>query len=419
MTNKPTSCLDPYESDALSVDEAKASIFKHLNPIQASVKVPLRDALNRYLAHDIISPINVPPHTNAAMDGYAIAGNDLPTTEAGNYNVIGTSLAGIPSEQSYETGNVIRIMTGAVMPDGTDTVVPQEVVERLTDNRISLDTQQKSGQNVRHPGEDIPQGATVFKKGHLINPADLGVLASLGMGEVNVLRRPRVAFFSTGDELKSIGEPLQKGDIYDSNRYTLFALLKNLGVEIYDLGVIPDTQADIKQAFTQAAELADIVISSGGVSVGDADFIKPTLNALGETYFHKLAIKPGRPLTFGHYHDAWFFGLPGNPVAVMVTFMQFVQPALDYLASGQLKPPVFVKATSLQAIKKRAGRTEFIRGIVTPTPQGELEVTLTGKQGSGILMSMSLANCFIQLDSDSNGVEKGQAVNIIPFKHIL
>ena len=419
MTDKPTSCLDPFEADAISVADARQTIYEQITPITSSVKIALRDALNQYLAEDLVSPINVPPHTNAAMDGYALAGSDLPIDNSKNYEVAGASFAGVPSDQQYHQGCVIRIMTGAVMPSGTDSVVPQEIVDILDDGTINIDTKQHTGQNVRHPGEDIPKGTTVLKKGHQINAADLGIIASLGKGEVQVYRRPRVAFFSTGDELKSIGETLNEGDIYDSNRYTLFALLKNLDVEIIDMGVIRDTQVDIEKAFINAAELADIVITSGGVSVGEADFIKPTLKKLGDTHFWKIAMKPGRPLTFGSYHDSWFFGLPGNPVAVMVTFMQFVQPAINYLACGSVKPALVIKANCQQAIKKRPGRTEYIRAIVEQTEYGELKVKLTGKQGSGILMSMSLANCFIHLPSESAGVESGELVEIVPFKNII
>ncbi len=419
MTDKPTSCLDPFEADAISVADARQTIYEQITPISGSVKVALRDALNQYLAEDLISSIDVPPHTNAAMDGYALAGSDLPSENSNTYKVVGSSFAGVPSDEKYIKGCVVRIMTGAVMPSGTDSVVPQEVVDILDDGSIRIDSEQRTGQNVRHPGEDIPKGATVLKKGHQINAADLGIIASLGKGEVKVFRRPRVAFFSTGDELKSIGETLNEGDIYDSNRYTLFALLKNLDVEIIDLGVIRDTKADIKEAFVSAAELADIVITSGGVSVGEADFIKPTLKKLGDTHFWKIAMKPGRPLTFGSYHGSWFFGLPGNPVAVMVTFMQFVQPAINYLASGSIKPALIIKARCQQAIKKRPGRTEYIRAIVEQTEDGELTVKLTGKQGSGILMSMSLANCFIHLNSESSGVESGALVEIVPFNGVI
>ncbi|MEB8434180.1 molybdopterin-binding protein [Cocleimonas sp. KMM 6892] len=423
MKDRPASCLDAFEVDAISVDEARQIIANEITPISASETVPVREGLKRYLATDIISPINVPPHTNSAMDGYALAGSDLPTTTPVDYKVSGASFAGVPSTESYQSGTVVRIMTGGVMPTGTDTVIPQELVETLDDNTIRLEAEHKAGQNVRHPGEDLAQGKKIFDKGRKLSAADIGILASLGFGEIDVLVRPKVAFFSTGDELRSIGEELKEGEIYDSNRYTLFAMLKNLDAEIIDLGVIPDTEKDIQDAFKKAAEESDIFISTGGVSVGEADYIKPTLKLLGETHFWKLAMKPGRPLTYGTVHhnnvSAKFFGLPGNPVAVMVTFLQFVQPAINYLASGKQQKPIFLKATSEENIKKRPGRTEYIRGVFEQTPDGEFSVKRTGKQGSGILMSMSLANCFIHFDADSSGVNQGDTVEILPFEGVV
>ena len=419
MTNRPASCLDAFEADAISVDDARQIIINEITPISASESVPVRESLKRYLATDIISPINVPPHTNSAMDGYALAGKDLPTNAPVEYRVSGTSFAGVPSTESYQSGTVVRIMTGGVMPAGTDTVIPQELVEKLDDQTIRLEAEHKAGQNVRHPGEDLALGKKIFDKGRKLSAADIGILASLGFAEVEVLVRPKVAFFSTGDELRSIGEDLKEGEIYDSNRYTLFAMLKNLDAEIVDLGVIPDTEDDIQKAFTRASSEADMFISTGGVSVGEADYIKPTLKNLGETHFWKLAMKPGRPLTYGTVNQSKFFGLPGNPVAVMVTFLQFVQPAINYLASGNNTIPIYLKAISEENIKKRPGRTEYIRGIFKQTADGEFEVRQTGKQGSGILMSMSLANCFIHFDADSNGVEQGETVQILPFEGVI
>ena len=419
MKNRPASCLDPFEADAISVDEARQIIADKITPISASETVPVRESLKRYLATDIISPINVPPHTNSAMDGYALAGNDLPKNAPIDYKVSGASFAGVPSTETYQPGTVVRIMTGGVMPAGTDTVIPQELVEKLDDQTIRLEAEHKAGQNVRFPGEDLALGKKIFEKGRKLSAADIGILASLGFGEIEVLVRPKVAFFSTGDELRSIGEELKEGEIYDSNRYTLFAMLKNLDAEIIDLGVIPDTEEDIQKAFTRAAAESDIFISTGGVSVGEADFIKPTLKLLGETHFWKLAMKPGRPLTYGTVNKAKFFGLPGNPVAVMVTFLQFVQPAINYLASGKHITPIALKATSEEDIKKRPGRTEYIRGVFEQTPDGGFVVKRTGKQGSGILMSMSLANCFIHFDTDSNGINQGDTVDILPFEGVI
>ena len=413
------SCIDAFEADAISVDDARKTIFSEIIPIKENEKLAIRDCLKRYLAHEVISPIDVPPHTNSAMDGYAIAGIDLPADEAKSYKVSGSSFAGSPSSENYQSGNVIRIMTGGVMPDGTDTVIPQELTESLDGQYIKIEAEHKTGQNVRHPGEDLRKGSKIFSPGRQLSAADIGILASLGIGEIEVKRRPRVAFFSTGDELRSIGETLKEGEIYDSNRYTLFAMLKNLDVEILDLGVIPDTREDIRTAFLSASEKVDLFISTGGVSVGEADFIKPTLKQLGNTHFWKIAVKPGRPLTFGDVNKSWFFGLPGNPVAVMVTFLQFVQPAINYLASGKIKLPLTLRAKCNEDIYKRPGRTEYLRGVFEQTNTGEFEVKRTGKQGSGILMSMSLANCFIHLPNDSNGVQAGDSVEIQPFSNVI
>ena len=419
MKKQQSSCADPFEPDAISVGQARNRIIDDINPLKATQKVDLRSSLNRYLAEEIISPIDVPSHINSAMDGYAIRGDDLPEKNKQTYQVIGTAYAGQPFQGSCEKGQVIRIMTGGVMPKGTDTVIMQEQVEVIDDQQIQLNPEHKAGQNVRQAGEDIAKGSCILSPGKKISAADLGILASLGISEVAVFRRPRVAFFSTGDELRSIGERLAEGEIYDSNRYTLFAMLKELDVDIFDMGVIRDTKEDIRNAFIQASQMADMVITSGGVSVGEADYIKPTLKALGETNFWKISMKPGRPLTFGRlnesYGHAWFFGLPGNPVAVMVTFLQFVKPAITYLASGKQNQPISLSAQTTSKLYKRSGRTEFQRGIFEQAENGQLMVKRTGKQGSGILTSMSIANCFIQLPEDSDGAEIGDIVEILPF----
>ena len=427
MKNTPsTNCSDDFEPGALSVEDAQKIIIDTITPLESRQKTALRDCLGRYLAEDIVSPINVPAHTNSAMDGYALAGADLPTDTDNQYQVVDTSYAGSPSTKSYQEGLVIRIMTGGVMPAGTDTVIMQEQVEQIGGNTIRIQRigKHKTGQNVRHPGEDIAQGSTVLAKGRQVTPADLGIIASFGLSELSVFRRPRVAFFSTGDELRSIGETLKEGEIYDSNRYTLFGMLKKLDVEILDMGVIEDSKASIRNAFIEATEMADFVISSGGVSVGEADFIKPTLKALGDTHFWKIRMKPGRPLTFGSLFTtannqsskpAYFFGLPGNPVAVMVTFLQFVQPAIAYFGCGETHTPLKLQARCTTKLYKRPGRSEFQRGILEQGSNGELTVKRTGKQGSGILTSMSLANCFILLDEQSEGCEAGDQVAVLPF----
>lgn len=410
------SCADAREPFSLSLTEAQARIMAAITPIKTIIKQSLRLALGQVLAEPVISPLNVPAHTNAAMDGYALAAADLPSNSIKSFPVAGTAFAGHAFEAACPSNACIRIMTGAPMPAGTDTVIMQEHTEITADGWVRLGTGHQFGQNVRYQGEDIAQGQTILEAGRRLSPADLGLLASLGMAEVKVYRAPRVAFFSTGDELRSIGEPLDKGCVYDSNRYTLFGMLKNLGLEVIDLGVVADQPAALQAAFKMAAESADVVITSGGVSVGEADYTKSILDQLGEISFWKIAIKPGRPLAFGQLGSTLFFGLPGNPVAVMVTFQQIVQPALLYLAGETHYQPLVIQARSMQKLKKKPGRTEFLRALYEPAPDGSLTVRTTGAQGSGILMSMSRANCYIILDEENAGVEAGDWVKLQPFR---
>jgi len=416
------SCADKSETDVLSVSDARRVILNQIKPIQGTEKIPLKDALNRALAEDISSSINVPGHTNSAMDGYAISGDDIPHNGSGSLQIIGTSYAGKPYPNTCQPGQCVRIMTGAVIPDGTDTVIMQEHV-RCNEDSITIDDRHKTGQNVRQAGEDIAISDLVLAKGKNLTPADLGIISSLGVGEVRVTRRPRVAFFSTGDELRSIGDGRNKllasGEIYDSNRYSLFGMLQQLNVDIIDMGVVSDDETSIRKAFVQASGMADIIITSGGVSVGEADFVKPVLEELGQINFWKIAMKPGRPLTFGQLNDSLFFGLPGNPVSVMVTFYQFVQPAIQYLASGNIQLPLILKATCSSNLCKRPGRYEFQRGILSHAEDGTLTVAKTGQQGSGVLTSMSLANCFILLDEDNAGVKSGETITVQPFDFII
>jgi molybdopterin molybdotransferase len=381
-------------------------------------RVAVRSALQRVLAEPIVSPLAVPAYNNSAMDGYAVRGADLPSSGVGELRVIGTALAGAPFRGQVEPGTAVRIMTGAVLPQDTDTVVMQEQVERH-DDIIRIGADHKPGQNTRLAGEDIQPGTVVLETGRLLTPADLGLIASLGIAEVAVRRRLRVAFFSTGDELRSLGQPLSEGQIYDSNRYTLHGMLTRLGVDMLDMGVIADEQGALEQAFQDASANADAVITSGGVSVGEADFVKQILNQLGEVNFWKIAMKPGRPLAFGKINQAIFFGLPGNPVSVMVTFYQFVQPALRRML-GQTEPvaPLFqVPVTA--PLKKRPGRMEFQRGILERQANGGLVVHGTGDQGSGILSTMSRANCFIILPDASTGAEAGEPVYVQPFEGLI
>lgn len=418
MQTKPIphtpSCADDVDTKSLRVSEARQRILAAISPVSDTEKLAIRTALGRILATDIVSPLNVPAHNNSAMDGIAVMSRDLPQAGSAMLEVIGTAYAGVPFKGTCQAGQCIRIMTGAPMPAELDTVIMQEHI-KLEANQVQIGTGHRRGQNVRLIGEDIRQGATVLHAGRYLVPADLGVLASLGIGEVEVRRRLRVAFFSTGDELRSINEPLGEGEIYDSNRYTLYGMLTRLGVEIMDLGVVPDKPDMLQEAFRRAASMADVVITSGGVSVGDADYIKPVLSELGQINFWKIAMKPGRPLTFGQLDKALFFGLPGNPVAVMVTFYQFVQPALHYLSSGAIKLPLILKATCTGKLHNRPGRFEYQRGILQQTHEGQFEVSKTGKQGSGILTSMSEANCFILLAEDCATIEAGDSVLVQPF----
>jgi molybdopterin molybdotransferase len=303
-------------------------------------------------------------------------------------------------------------MTGALIPAGTDAVIMQEQVEIGDNGKIRIDADHRRGENMRLAGEDVRQGETVIDAGVRLSPADLGVLASLGIAQLQVKRKPVVAFFSTGDELMSVGTPLEPGMIYDSNRYSLHGMLAGLPVDIIDLGVVRDNPQSMREALANASAQADLIISTGGVSVGEADYIKPVLAELGSTEFWKIAIKPGRPLTFGQIGNSIFMGLPGNPVAVMVTFSQFVAPAIEMLSGATLRPPLLFPARSLERMRKKPGRTEFQRGVATLDENNRWQVAKTGKQGSGILTSMSRANCFIVLPDDNAGVEAGDEVSI-------
>ncbi len=412
------SCADDYDPDSLSVAEALQRIDQVAVPITGFEKIALRSALNRVLAETIASPIDVPAHTNSAMDGYAVRAADLPAEGIGELTVIGTVLAGAPFEGVLGPGTAVRIMTGAVLPQGANCVVMQERAER-EDDKVRISPGNKAGQNIRQAGEDLAAGDPVLEPGRLITPADLGVLASLGIAEVRVWRRLRVAFFSTGDELRSIGETLQEGQIYDSNRYTLYGMLTRLGVETIDMGVVRDRQDELRAAFQTAAANADAVITSGGVSVGEADFVKDILQSLGAVNFWKIAMKPGRPMAFGKIGDAVFFGLPGNPVSVMVTFYEFVQSALKRMTGQAETALVTVKVPCTMRLKKRPGRMEFQRGILERLPDGSFVVHGTGDQGSGILSTMSQANCFIVLPEDCGNVEAGRLVDIQPFEGLV
>jgi len=406
------SCADDYDPNSMPVDKARAFIHRFLEPLTATLRVPIRDALGRVLAEDVVSPVDVPSHRNSAMDGWAMRGADLRPDGETTLEEIGASFAGRPFAGKVSAGQCVRIMTGGVVPEGADTVVMQERAS-AQGTHVTFAAGQKTGQNVRHAGEDLRRGAVALARGRIVRPAELGLLASLGIGEVAVFRPLRVAFFSTGDELKSIGTALGEGEIYDSNRYTLHGMLRRLGCDVLDMGVVRDDPALLEAAFREAAANADVVITSGGVSVGEADFVKGLLGKLGEVVFWKIAMKPGRPLAYGRLMGAHFFGLPGNPVSVMVTFYQFVREALlRLMGADPVAPFPTFPATCTARLKKAPGRTEFQRGVLSRGPDGGLTVAPTGEQGSGILKSMSEANCFIILGDAVGNVEPGTVVEV-------
>ncbi len=402
---------DDYDPDSLPVDRARHFIRSHLTPVTETETLPLLDAMSRVLAKTIISPCNVPNRDNSAMDGFALNWQALPAEGVATLKVIGTALAGKPYEGFVGPGECVRIMTGAVMPDGCDTVVMQEHAE-VHGNEMSCGPGIKLGQNRRLAGEDLQCGQAVLQAGHWLRPADLGLIASLGIGRIEVYRKLRVAFFSTGDELASIGTTLRPGEIYDSNRYTIYGMLTRLGVEIIDMGVVRDDPALLEETLLQASRSADVILSSGGVSVGEADYMKALLNKLGQVVFWKIAMKPGRPLAYGKIGTANYFGLPGNPVSVMVTFYQFVRHAMLILM-GKPDPaePPLLSVTCTEPIRKVSGRTEFQRGILSLN-DGKWTVRPTGNQGSGILRSMSEANCFIVLPATCGNTEPGSIVQV-------
>jgi molybdopterin molybdotransferase len=407
------SCLAGYDPNALRIDKAVEAIRACLAPITGSERLPIREALGRVLAEEIVPAINVPAHDNSAMDGYAVRFSDVESGEAA-LREAGTAFAGRVFHGTVKQGECVRVMTGAVMPPGTDTVVIQEATRKDGD-RVVIPAGQKQAQNVRYAGEDLKAGVAILHPGRLLQSAELGLIASLGRGEVTVKRRLRVAFFATGDELASIGSPLREGEVYDSNRYTLYGMLVRLGVEIMDLGVVRDDPVRLEQAFRRAASEADVVITTGGVSVGEADFVKQLMAKLGEVLFWKIAMRPGRPMAFGRIGNAFLFGLPGNPVAVMVTFYQFVRDALLHLSGRTEFELPLLKAVAAERLRKVPGRTEYQRGILF-REGSEWKVRATGQQGSGVLRSMSEANCFIVLEHDRGKVEPGELVQVQLFE---
>jgi len=430
--NHLTGCVAQFDPQALPVSAAQQIVLQWATPVATSERVPLIDALDRVLANDLVSPIDVPAHDNAAMDGYAFDGSLLasPANHNGELRlpVRGKAFAGHPFEGDVAPRACVRIMTGAPMPAGCDTVIPQEQVTLDGDVASFAAAAIPRGANRRHKGEDLAAGRPALTAGRVLRAADIGLLASLGVVEVGVRRRLRVAYFSTGDELRSPGEPLTPGAIYDSNRYTLGAMLRRLNVDAIDLGLVRDEPAALAAALTDAAETADVVLTSGGVSVGEADFTRAQLQSLGDVAFWGLAMRPGKPLAFGRVWSggrpgagraALLFGLPGNPVATMVTFYQIVRPALLAMSGAVAQPVPLIPAVCGEPVRKRPGRTEFQRGLAARDAHGQWRVAPTGSQSSGALSTMSAANCFIVLAHDASDLDAGDPVDIMLFDGLV
>jgi molybdopterin molybdotransferase len=410
--------LEAYDPQALPANEVLNFLDHLVTPVQDSESVDIFAALGRVTAQDVISPINVPPHDNSAMDGFAFDGAQLSDSQALSLKVVGTALAGKAWEGAVNAGECVKIMTGAIMPKGLNTVVPQELCHITASQTIEIPAGLlKAGDNRRLCGEDIMQGQPALLKGASITPAAAGLLASLGVPNVLVVRRLRVAYFSTGDEILSLGEAPREGAVYDSNRYTVHGMLQALGCEMIDMGVVKDEPDLLEQAFNKAAELADAIITSGGVSVGEADFTKAMMKKLGDVVFWKIAMRPGRPMAVGRIQkgqrSAVLFGLPGNPVAVMVTFLAFVKPALLKMMGSTATPLPMLRARTQEVLRKKPGRTEYQRGIVSRNAQGELQVITTGNQGSGVLSSMVQANGLIVLSHPQGTAQLGDWVDVL------
>lgn len=406
-----------FTTGLMSLDTALNEMLSRVTPLTAQETLPLVQCFGRILASDVVSPLDVPGFDNSAMDGYAVRLADIASRQP--LPVAGKSFAGQPYYGEWPAGTCIRIMTGAPVPEGCEAVVMQEQTEQ-TDNGVRFTAEVRSGQNIRRRGEDISAGAVVFPAGTRLTTAELPVIASLGIAEVPVIRKVRVALFSTGDELQLPGQPLGDGQIYDTNRLAVHLMLEQLGCEVINLGIIRDDPHALRAAFIEADSQADVVISSGGVSVGEADYTKTILEELGEIAFWKLAIKPGKPFAFGKLSNSWFCGLPGNPVSATLTFYQLVQPLLAKLSGNTASGlPARQRVRTASRLKKTPGRLDFQRGVLQRNADGELEVTTTGHQGSHIFSSFSLGNCFIVLERDRGNVDVGEWVEVEPFNALF
>ncbi|MDB5946290.1 MAG: moeA2 [Ramlibacter sp.] len=408
--------LQGYDPQALSADSVNVFLSQLVEPVQETEQVAIFHAVGRVLADDLISPISVPPHDNSAMDGYAFDSSQLRADAPLDLRIVGTALAGKAWQSRVAAGECVKIMTGAIMPAGLDTVVPQEFVT-LRDDTVTIPPKLlQPGDNRRLKGEDLHEGRPALPAGERLLPAAAGLVASLGLTTVKVRRKLRVAYFSTGDEILSLGEAPREGAVYDSNRYTVFGLLARLGCDMIDMGVVRDEPALLEAAFTEAAQRADAIITSGGVSVGEADYTRTMMKKLGDVAFWRIAMRPGRPMAVGSIGNAVLFGLPGNPVAVMVTFLAFVRPALLRMMGAHAAALPLLKARSHEAMRKKPGRTEYQRGIVSRANDGTLSVRTTGNQGSGVLSSMVKANGLIVLHHEQANVAAGDEVDVMMFE---
>ncbi|ARR44543.1 bifunctional molybdopterin-guanine dinucleotide biosynthesis protein MobB/molybdopterin molybdotransferase MoeA [Vibrio campbellii] len=410
---KEAACCDTISPAFLSVVQGQEKILSLVNTVAETEACKIENAYGRVLADHVVSPVNVPQYTNSAMDGYAIRGDDI---ERDNYQVVAEVMAGHAYDQPLEVGQAVKIMTGAPTPINGDTVVMREQASQAGDTVMFNGASIKTGQNVRQAGEDLAIGSDVFTAGTRLASPEMGMIASLGFGEANVFRKLKVAVFSTGDEVQAPGTVQKANSIYDSNRFTIMGMLEKLGCEILDFGILEDNEQLMIEALENASAQADVVMTSGGVSVGDADYIKLALDKLGQIDFWRINMRPGRPLAFGQINDKPFFGLPGNPVAVMVSFINFVEPALRKMQGEQGWKPLKVSAIATENLRSRQGRTEFSRGIYELDETGRLTVRTTGKQGSGILRSMSEANCLIEISPAVDTVKAGESVTIIPLQ---